>query len=114
MLRIHSLILLVTTVLLLAVACDGGQDPASAEPVEGTTIAVQDNRFDPPNLHVRTGDTVTWTWEGSASHDVSGDGFASEVQTAGTFAHTFVAAGTYEYVCTLHSGMRGQVVVEDA
>jgi len=47
------------------------------------------------------------------SHDVSGDGFKSEVQTEGTFSHTFADAGDYPYVCTLHSGMRGTVTVVD-
>ena len=48
------------------------------------------------------------------SHDVSGDGFKSEIQTEGTFSHTFDDAGDYPYVCTLHAGMRGTLTVVDA
>jgi plastocyanin len=44
-------------------------------------------------------------------HDVSGDGFKSEIQTEGTFSHTFEDAGAYPYFCTLHSVMKGTVTV---
>jgi plastocyanin len=44
-------------------------------------------------------------------HDVSGDAFASEVQSEGSFTHTFNDARSYPYVCTLHSGMKGTVTV---
>jgi len=44
-------------------------------------------------------------------HDVSGDGFNSEIQTEGIFSHTFEEVGAYPYLCTLHSGMRGTVTV---
>jgi Copper binding proteins, plastocyanin/azurin family len=56
--------------------------------------------------------TVTWVWDDEGmAHDVSGDGFKSEIQTEGTFSHTFEESGDYPYVCTLHSGMRGTVTV---
>ena len=32
----------------------------------------------------------------------------------GTFSHTFNTAGTYDYVCPLHNGMTGQIVVADS
>ena len=47
-------------------------------------------------------------------HDVSGEAFRSEIQTEGSFTHTFDETGDYPYVCTLHSGMRGTVTVVDA
>ncbi len=40
--------------------------------------------------------------------------FRSEIQTEGSFSHTFDDTGDYPYVCTLHSGMRGTVTVVDA
>lgn len=108
--RLHPSILLAA---LVVVACqDAGADPGSAPPVVTDQVSVVDHRFEAPNVAVRPGDTVTWTWEGSAAHDVVGDDFASEVQRAGTFTHTFDAPGVYEYVCTLHNRMRGQVVVQ--
>ncbi|MFA9431782.1 plastocyanin/azurin family copper-binding protein [Egicoccus sp. AB-alg2] len=78
------------------------------------TVSVVDNTFEPGTVAVTAGETVVWTWEGNAPHDVSGDGFASDVRRAGTFTHTFERPGTYEYVCTLHAGMTGVVEVADA
>jgi plastocyanin len=34
--------------------------------------------------------------------------------TDGTFSYTFDEAGVYEYVCSLHSNMRGTVFVQNA
>lgn len=107
--------LLTCTAIVLAFALAGcgmqTSEAAGATPVATTEIRVMDNNFDPPAAEVAVGDTVTWTWEGSADHNVEGDGFASEVQRAGTFAHRFDSAGTYDYRCTLHPGMTGRVVV---
>jgi plastocyanin len=67
---------------------------------------------------VRAGDTVQWVWAG-ASHSstsgacCSGDGvWDSGVRSSGTFSHTFAAAGTFPYFCTVHgSAMTGTVIV---
>lgn len=84
------------------------------DPVTGVTeVAVLDNSFDPEAIEVPVGTTVTWTWEGDNQHNVVGDGFESPVQRTGEFQHTFTDPGTYDYECTLHAGMRGEVVVAD-
>jgi plastocyanin len=84
------------------------------DPVAGVTeVAVRDNDFAPEAIEVPAGTTVTWRWEGDNRHNVVGDGFESPVQAEGVFAHTFAAPGTYEYECTLHPFMRGEVVVTE-
>lgn len=96
------------------VACEGsGGGIADEDAVATTEVSVVDNRFEPGVIEVSPGDTVTWTWEGSAPHDVDGESFQSEVQTSGTFEHTFDEAGEYEYICNIHSGMTGMVIVSD-
>jgi len=97
---------------LTVVACgNGGGDLSSSDAVVTTEVSVFDNSFDPTVVEVAAGDTITWTWEGKAPHDVDGDGFASEVQTEGTFQHTFDQPGEFQYICNIHSGMKGLVVV---
>ena len=84
------------------------------DPVSGVTeVAVRDDEFAPPAIEVPAGTTVTWRWDGEDEHNVVGDGFESPVQTAGEFAHAFSEPGTYDYRCTLHFFMRGEVVVTD-
>jgi plastocyanin len=64
---------------------------------------------------IETGDTVTWVWrDGPIQHDVVADEFRSDVMIDGTFSYTFDEAGVYEYVCSLHSNMRGTVFVQNA
>lgn len=97
---------------------DGGGDAASGGEAQatpaagGTTVAVIDNEFDPADLSVSAGDTVTWEWKGAIPHNVKGDGFESETQDAGTFTHTFDSAGEYPYECTIHPGMEGTITVQ--
>ena len=76
------------------------------------TISVLDNAFVPQTFNAKVGDTVTWGWGGQADHDVRfSDGVSSDVQKVGGFERTFLMAGTYNYICSLHIGMTGTVVV---
>lgn len=87
-------------------------DPGA--PVSGVTeVAIRAQDFDPPAIEVPAGTTVTWRWASNELHNVVADDFASPNQTDGTFTQTFAAPGTYDYRCTLHFFMRGQVVVTD-
>ncbi|CAP13528.1 MULTISPECIES: plastocyanin/azurin family copper-binding protein [Halobacterium] len=116
----------------------GGGEEASQS--GGNTIAVAPDggfKFEPSELTVSVGDTVTWEFEES-SHNVSAwpdmhdkisipdgasgfgtmdkDGNQFAVVDAGeTLEHTFETAGEYTYVCMPHvaSGMIGTVVVEE-
>ena len=90
----------------------GGGDPGP--PVAGVTeVTVDDDFFAPAAIEVPAGTTVTWRWEGNNRHNVVGDGFESPVQDSGLFTHTFDDPGIYDYECTLHNGMRGQVQVTE-
>jgi len=98
---------------LLLVACgggDGGGDGGS-DAADPGTVRVVDNEFEPGTIEVAVGDTVTWSFEGSALHNVSGPGFKSKNLKEGTFEETFNSAGDVDYVCTLHPGMKGTVKV---
>ena len=77
--------------------------------------------FDPLILNVPVGATVTWknldstlhtVTSGSAESGKPGTIFDSSYLTGGkTFQHTFSSAGTFDYFCTLHPYMKGQVIV---
>lgn len=79
------------------------------------TVSLENVSFSPAAVTVRPGTTVTWEWnDGSLQHDVVFDDFESEIMASGTFTHTFEEPGTYEYVCSLHSNMKGTVFVVDS
>lgn len=79
----------------------------------GASVKVGDNYFKAKTVRVTKGSTVTWRWVGSDSHNVVFRGFKSKLQNKGTYRHKFTKAGTFRYVCTLHSdrGMKGTVIV---
>jgi len=120
--------------LVAAAACGGGgasnsvtnPNPTGGNPTGGNptggndspqatnAVSVGDNIFTPANVVVAVGATVTWTWAANVStHNVVfSDGSKSPDQASGTFARTFSTAGTFNYTCTLHSGMAGSVKVQ--
>jgi plastocyanin len=132
------LALLMACLALVVVACgdddddDGGggggaetTETAPAPEAEGGTgggaggggaeVIEKDIKFNPANVTIDAGQTVTWTNDDSVGHDVTGDDFKSGdpggMQNGDTFKHTFETAGTFDYVCTVHPGMEGSVTV---
>jgi plastocyanin len=79
-------------------------------------IEMGDHFFDPAQLTVKVGATVTWKSVGQSTHDLAArDGsFALGAMSFGqTFSFTFTKAGRYPYVCMQHEGdgMIGEVTV---
>jgi plastocyanin len=80
-------------------------------------VRVVDNAFEPEAILVSAGATVTWTWAGSDAHNVtfaqSAGIPASFTQVNGVYeADMPTTPGTYNYECTIHSGMDGAVTVQ--
>src|SRR3954462_1286516 len=105
----------VTTAIAAALAL--ASTPAWAAPA---TVVVDSHDFAPSAVTVNTGEAVTWdVREGGHNVDVW-DGpekfkSTSGKDAAGTqFSHTFTKAGTYQYICDYHSGMKGTVTVQNA
>ena len=77
-----------------------------------------DHFFDPAQLTVKVGTTVTWKSVGQSGHDLAArDGsFALGSMSFGqTFSFTYTKAGRFPYVCVQHEGdgMVGVVTVVD-
>lgn len=87
---------------------------SSAPAAAGATVALKNLKFSPDKVSVKVGEKVTWEWKENVLHNVTAkDGsFKSPNQTDGTFSHTFTKAGSFDYECTLHSGMTGTVTVQ--
>ncbi len=87
---------------------------APAAPVRGDQVTIDGFAFEPVSLTVTAGTTVTWTNRDEEPHTVAasdGSFHSPGMGTGGTFTHTFAAAGTFDYVCSIHPMMRGTVVV---
>src|ERR687892_592655 len=94
----------------------GGDDDAGGGGGGAAEVSMEGIAFQPAEVTVSAGDTVTWTNNDSVGHDVTADAFSSgdpgAMAGGDTFEHTFEEAGTFDYVCTVHPGMEGSVVVE--
>jgi plastocyanin len=87
---------------------------STAAPAGGTAVSIANFSFNPSSLTVKVGDTVSWTNGSGTPHTVTADdgSFDSGTIQAGTpFQHTFSAAGTFTYHCTIHSSMKATIIV---
>lgn len=87
-------------------------------------VNAKDDVFDPNGIQVDVGTTVTWHNAGQNVHNVQPmndtENFggstpfgaqADKFAPGATYSFTFGTAGTFNYTCTLHTGMNGRVVV---
>ena len=81
---------------------------------------IDDRCYVPSLILTKKGDSVTWVNEDSAFHSVTSGFYESptELFDSGhldpfeSFVFTFDEVGDYDYFCTLHPWMKGQVTVE--
>lgn len=108
---------LVGAALLLVVwgvvgALGMGQPARAANTV---AVTIENFAFSPQTLHIAPGTTVIWTNKDGTAHTVTSDMGAwadsGDVATNATFSHTFTAAGTYAYHCSIHPSMTATIVV---
>ena len=83
-----------------------------------TSVSIQNLSFQPADLSINLGDTVTWTNDDPEDHTVTAaqpsGAFDSRTLVPGAkFSQTFNQAGTYTYVCRLHHNMDGRIRVID-
>jgi plastocyanin len=104
---------LLVAVALSLVACGGGTTVRDASPVDTASIVMKDNQFQPGHIEIPARTTVTWTNADQIPHNVKfGDGPASDNLSFGaTFQRVFNDPGTFDYECTIHTGMVGRVTV---
>jgi plastocyanin len=87
--------------------------PKSAH-AEDIAVHIDNFVFEPKELSLKVGQTVTWTNRDDIPHTVACAGkFRSKTMDSdGTFSFTFTAPGEYKYFCSLHPHMTGAVKVE--
>lgn len=137
MTKLLALILACLALGLVASGCGGGDDDDgggggggnSEQPASGgggggggTQVSMKNIQFNPRDLTVKAGQTITFTNDEPVAHDVhktSGPGkdFASGpaggMQEGDTFKLTLDKPGKYDYVCSVHApGMAGTITVK--
>ena len=89
---------------------DGGSAAASNDK---NTVIIENYKFQPEEITIQSGETVTWINKDSVKHTATGDTFDSGLLAKDeSFQQTFDKAGTYDYICTPHPYMKARVIVE--
>lgn len=80
-----------------------------------TTVRIASFAFKPATIRTTVGKTVTWRNDDAAPHTATAKQFSSpQLGKGGSYRRRFTRPGTYTYVCALHPGMRGRVIVAAA
>jgi len=91
---------------------------ATAAPAPAATVHIKSFAYAPTPLTVTTGDTVLFVNDDPVAHTVtsteSGQFDSGNLDQNAKWRRTFTKAGTYTYLCTYHTYMKGSVVVKDA
>lgn len=89
--------------------------PSSTAVEKSSVVNMSGSKFDPAEVTVDVGTTVTWSNNDSVTHTVtaSGGAFSSgDLKPGQNFGYTFNEPGTFDYACTIHPTMTGTIVVK--
>jgi plastocyanin len=88
----------------------------------GTTVTMKNIQFQPNQITVKAGDTITFRNDEAVPHDVKKDkgpgpdfesGPQGGMNEGDTFKLTLKKPGTYDYICRVHApGMSGTITVK--
>lgn len=118
-------------VLVLSVACSQSSGDTGEESGDAS-VSLENIKFQPRDIELQVGDTLSWTNEDTVEHTVTSgqpqeqgvpgvsentdaepDGLFDHAMPPGeTFSFTFDEAGTYDYFCNIHPGMTATVSVD--
>ena len=111
--KIISLSLMsVLVISMMLFACS--KSSTTMTPDKPNTVSIKNMTFSPSSLSVATGTTVTWVNNDAITHTVTandGSFDSGNIVPGSSFTHTFSAAGTVAYHCSIHPMMTGSVVV---
>jgi hypothetical protein len=80
-------------------------------------VEIRNNAFNPPQLNVAPGTTVTFVNRDSVPHTVTADNGlfdSGELAPGSSYPVVLDGAGTVTYHCKLHPEMQGSIVVGEA
>lgn len=101
---------------LVFAACGGGSggDSGSGDLPENYILA-KGLSFKPETLTVAPGEEFTFDFADSVAHNAVAEdkSFDTGTLTKKTASVTLTKPGKYPYVCTLHPGMKGTIIVEE-
>jgi plastocyanin len=109
--------------ILLAMAASTGCGSSSSGTITTPTsaiAAINKNSvimtgitFQPAEITIHKGETITWTNKNADDRDVIGSSFQSDlIEKDGTYSQEFNQAGIYNYTCSVNTSMMGRIIVK--
>lgn len=123
----HRLVAVVLAALVLAAGTACGSSTVDSSRVlaapstsaslkpGSVTVNVKNFSFNPQQVTVPVGATVTWVFQDDTDHTATANdkSFNSPKLKGGAkYQYTFTKAGTYPYMCSIHQYMTGTVIVK--
>ena len=112
LLLVALLVLALVVFLPAALAQDGGLEVVPVQ--DARSVDIGDNFFDPPDVAIEPGSTITWTNRGAVPHTVTADDGSFDsgrLNPGDSYTVAFGGQGTVTYHCEIHPEMRGSVTV---
>jgi len=78
------------------------------------SVAISNFAFVPDSVTVKAGTTVRWTNGDSATHKIQSNTSAfgsGNLAQGDSYEFQFNVAGTYDYICAIHTYMKGKIIV---
>jgi plastocyanin len=124
--RLPLLLAAVCALALVAAGCGSSSKKTTAnpppaasstQPSSGGTVTVdmKNIAFSPNSVTVKVGQTVKWVNQDTVAHNVtaqSGAFKSTNFGPGGSFTFKATKPGTFGYVCTIHPGMNGTLIVK--
>jgi len=76
-------------------------------------VNISNFAFQPAEITINKGESVMWANNDSVSHLIRGGDFSSEtLKTGDSFKYKFDNVGIYDYICGIHTYMKGKVIIK--
>ena len=79
-------------------------------------IEISNFAFSPQTVTLNAGDSISWINKDSAPHTITSNSgkelVSSSLASGQSYSHTFNVVGTYEYHCSIHTTMKGVIIVK--
>lgn len=108
------MISLAAIVLMIGISgCGAAKEEEPSTALDEYTVIIEDYKFQPAEITIKSGETVTWINKDSVRHNATDGTFDTGLLGKDKSAQQqFDEAGTYDYYCTPHPYMKGKVIVE--
>ena len=116
--RVSAASLAAAVLALTLASCGSGESGSAATTIAEPTaveVRISDGAFDPRQVEVAVGGSVTWINDDVTTHDLLSlepnviD--SPPIGKAGAYTARFTKPGEYRYYCSIHNSMKGVVVV---